>query len=141
MKRLLLLLFLCVQATPLAAGSQPPANTLLFFYQDGCPWCARMDALLREPAVSKGLARHDRVVRVNVYQDKKIAAMGKSGKELSRFFNVTGTPTLIFLNQRKKVFLRIPGALERTDFLDIVCQYHPGMREEALCDGRGGGLE
>jgi len=141
MKRILLFFLLWFITVPLqSAGASAPEITMLFFYQNGCPWCARMDTILSEPEIKALLTRHDRLVRVNVHQGEKIAEMGKSGTALTRDFHIHSTPTILFIDKTDKVFLKIPGALEQEDFLDIICQYHPQMHKETLCRDRANTL-
>jgi len=135
MKHILPFCVLLLALSQTAAASTPEL-TMLFFYQNGCPWCARMDKVLADPAVSSLLSRHDRLIRVDVNQEKKISETGKSGVALSEDLAINSTPTILFIDDSKKIVLKIPGALEKDDFLDIVCQYHPGMEKEKICRNR-----
>ena len=115
-------------------------TTMLYFYQDGCPWCARMDIVLRDAEIAALLARHNRVIRVNVRDRRIIPGLHMSGEALVKRFGVKGTPTILFIDGAGKILLTIPGALGREDFLDVVCASQAEMQEEKACRSRGEGL-
>jgi len=79
------------------------------------------------------LSRHVRIVRINVQGEKKNTPLGVSEASAVRQFKISGTPTLIFQSADGKEILRIPGALSKKDFQDVVCQYIPGMQNEDGC--------
>ncbi|MFW8601793.1 thioredoxin family protein [Desulfobacterota bacterium M19] len=111
---------------------------MLYFYYVGCPWCARMDKVLREPDVDGLLRRHAEIIRINIQGRKPVSFLGQSGVEAAKKFKVYGTPTIIFMSVAGKEFLRIPGALNRRDFLDVICRYLPGMQDEKSCHEAAG---
>ncbi len=113
---------------------------LLFFYRDGCPWCARMEKILQEPDMMHMLDQQVRIVRINVQGRKKDTPLGMSEASAVRRFKVSGTPTLIFQSAEGKELLRIPGALSKEDFLDVVCQYIPEMKNKDGCGEVSGAL-
>ncbi|HFQ79751.1 MAG TPA: thioredoxin family protein [Desulfobacterales bacterium] len=118
----------------LAVSQVSAAETrMLYFYYIGCPWCAKMDKVLRQPDVDGLLRRHAEITRINIQGRKRISLLGQSGLEAAKKFKVYGTPTIIFMSVAGKEILRIPGALNRQDFLDVVCRYLPGMQEEKDC--------
>jgi len=88
-----------------------------------------MDGLLR---------RHAKIIRINIQGRKRISFLRQSGVEAAKKFKVYGTPTIIFMSVAGKELLRIPGALNRQDFLDVICRYLPGMREEKSCHEAAG---
>lgn len=88
-------------------------RVLLFFYQDGCPYCAR---LLRENFSDKALADYTRqhfdVVAINMWGDREVTDLNgqtQSEKDFAALIKVQYTPTLIFLTEQGKVALRING--------------------------------
>ena len=53
-------------------------------------------------------------------------------KELINFYGVRGVPTLIFISNNEEL-LRIPGAITKDDFLDLLCKNFkkiPSIEEE-----------
>lgn len=118
------------------------ADTLkmLFFYQNGCRWCNRMDKILHEPDMEGLLFRRVQVIRINVQGREKTSAFGKEGRNLAREFHVYGTPTIILVGVGEKELFRIPGALSKRDFLDLVCRYVPDVQKEAGCERKIGAM-
>ncbi len=100
---------------------------MLFFYQNGCHWCSQMDEILHEPEMESLFFRRVQVIRINVQGREKTSVFGKEGRDLAREFHVYGTPTIILVGVGEKELLRIPGALSKRDFLDLVYRYLPGM--------------
>ena len=122
------ILSLLILTAPLALASRAvPAAKMLFFYQDGCRWCAQMDKVLREPKMERLLYGHAQVFRINIQGRARIPSLGRTGVDLARKFKVYGTPTIIVVGRDEKVLLRIPGALSKEDFQEVVSQYVPGV--------------
>ena len=42
---------------------------------------------------------------------------------LARKYRIGGTPTILFLNVQGKELLRVPGAMTKEDFGDLLCKY------------------
>lgn len=92
-----------------AAGKR----VLLYFYQDGCPYCARM---LRENFADRELVAYTRkhfdVVAINLWGDREVTDLQGNAvteKAFAAAARVQYTPTLIFLTEAGKVALRING--------------------------------
>jgi len=86
---------------------------ILYFYQDGCPYCAK---LLREGLGDRAigtLAReHFDWIAINIWGDREVT--GFSGeptteKQFAADLKVQFTPTLLLLDEGGKVVLRING--------------------------------
>lgn len=135
MKQLPLILIWAISALIfLTAFKVSAAETrILFFYQDGCHWCAQMDTILREPKMERLLRGQAKLIRINVHGRGQINALGQSGVRATKEFKIYGTPTIIFMSAENKVLLRIPGALSRQDFWDLICLYIPGVRSAKVC--------
>ena len=82
---------------------------VLFFYHEGCPWCAKMDGILRDPEMVSLLSGHAQLIKINVESRQKIASLQQSGIDAARKFKVYGTPTIIFMAAGKNELLRIPA--------------------------------
>lgn len=85
----------------------------LYFYQDGCPYCAK---LLQEGLGDRGIAtlarEHFDWVAINIWGDRELT--GFSGeptteKQFAAGLKVQFTPTLLLLDEGGKVILRING--------------------------------
>jgi len=143
MKRILLYILIVFSALlPSMSPGVFATGTLkmLFFYQDGCHWCSRMDKILHEPDMKDLLWRRVEVIRINVRGREKTSAFGKEGRDLAQEYHVYGTPTIILVGVGEKELLRIPGALSKRDFLDLVCRYLPDMQKEVGCARKIGTL-
>jgi len=92
-----------------AAGKR----VLLYFYQDGCPYCKKLlDTNFALSATEKKTRSHFEVIAINMWGDRE--ATGFSGemtteKEFSKSLRVMFTPTLLFLDERGGVVLRVNG--------------------------------
>ncbi|GBE00907.1 thiol:disulfide interchange protein precursor [bacterium BMS3Abin08] len=95
---------------------------MLYFYEKGCKWCAMMDKVLQDTTIKSILDNNTEIDRIDI-KGNKITAAGLTGKELAKKYNVRGVPTLIFLDSSKKEIIRIPGALKKEDFRNVLCEY------------------
>jgi len=88
-------------------------RVLLYFYQDGCPYCAK---LLQDNFGQKKIADKTRnnfdVIALNMWGDKEVTDLsGKvtTEKKFAEKLKVMYTPTLLFLNEKGQVALRVNG--------------------------------
>ena len=103
-----------------AAGKR----VMLYFYQDGCPYCAKLlrDNFSQRSIVQKAQKYLD-VIAVNMWGDREVTGLdGQSTteKQFAAALRVMFTPTILVLNEQGKVILRING------------YYHPAKFEAAL---------
>jgi len=86
---------------------------LLYFHQEGCPYCSRM--IKENFTETHNLAyvqKHFDVVEINMWGDRDLVAVGERDfkeKEFAAALRVQYTPTLIFLDEQGKVALRLNG--------------------------------
>jgi thioredoxin-related protein len=99
-------------------------RVLLYFYQDGCPYCAK---LLRDNfgqrAIAEKTQQHFDTIAINMWGDREVIDVdGKqyTEKTFAASRRVMFTPTLLFLNEKGDVALRVNG------------YYHPGKFDAAL---------
>lgn len=104
-----------------AAGKR----VLLYFYQDGCPYCKRLEeANWGQRSIVDKTRRHFDVIAINMWGDREVTdTEGRvtTEKRFAAAMKVMFTPTLLFLDERGKVVLRING-------------YYPPHRFEAALD-------
>lgn len=88
-------------------------RVLLYFYQDGCPYCAK---LLQDNLGQKKLAdktkKYFDVIAINMWGDKEVTDLsGKltTEKKFTEQMKVMYTPTLVFLTEKGQVALRVNG--------------------------------
>lgn len=105
---------------------------MLYFYQDGCPYCAK---LLRDNLGQKAIAdktrKHFDVVALNLWGDREVTDLaGRTlpEKAFAKAMKVQFTPTLIMFDEQGDVALRLNG-------------YLPPRKFEAALDYVGGHLE
>jgi thioredoxin-related protein len=99
-------------------------RVLLYFYQDGCPYCAKLlrDNFSQRTIVEKTRKNFD-VIAVNMWGDREVTDLNGNvtiEKEFAKQLRVMFTPTMIFLNEKGDVALRVNG------------YYFPGKFEAAL---------
>ena len=99
-------------------------RVMLYFYQDGCPYCAKLlqDNFSQRSIVEKSRKYLD-VIAVNMWGDREVTSLDgqvMTEKEFATVLRVMFTPTILILNEQGKVILRING------------YYHPVKFEAAL---------
>ncbi|MDQ1363918.1 MAG: hypothetical protein QG652_1780, partial [Pseudomonadota bacterium] len=85
---------------------------VLFFYQDGCPYCKKLfDDNLGQRVIAEKMRKHFDVVSINIWGDRDVTLDGKtaSEKDFAAQLKVMYTPTLIFFNEEGRVALRANG--------------------------------
>ncbi|UCE90638.1 MAG: thioredoxin fold domain-containing protein [Pseudomonadota bacterium] len=103
-----------------AAGKR----VMLYFYQDGCPYCAK---LLRDNFGQRRIADKTRkyfdIIAINLWGDREVTDLDGTAtteKQFAAARKVMFTPTLLFLDEKGGVVLRANG------------YYHPPKFEAAL---------
>ena len=147
MRALLFLLFLSASS---CFAQQPPAwfaesllhlpddvaeakaegkRVMLYFGQDGCPYCTRlMEVNFRQAAIAEKTRRHFVALALNIWGDRDVTwidGTATTEKRLAAQLKVQFTPTLIFLDERGGVALRLNG-------------YYPPHQFEAALDFAAG---
>ncbi len=99
-------------------------RVMLYFYQDGCPYCAK---LLRDNFGQRHIAdkarKHFDVIAINMWGDREVTDLeGKTltEKAFAARMRVMFTPTILMLDEQGREVLRING------------YYHPAKFEAAL---------
>jgi thioredoxin-related protein len=105
-----------------AADAAKQGRRLMFyFWLAGCPYCERMTReTFRDPAVLERLKRGFVPVGVNVRGDRDITwtdGVTLSEKQLAAALKVRGTPTILVLDEKGAVALRLAGYKEPAAFL------------------------
>jgi thioredoxin-related protein len=116
----------------IAEAAKAGRRLMLYFHQDGCPYCAK---LLRENFGDKAIAektrRHFDVIAVNLWGDREVtdlAGKATTEKEFAKALRVQFTPTLLMLDEKGNTALRLNG-------------YIPPHQFHAALDFAGGRLE
>lgn len=106
---------------------------ILYFYQDGCPYCAKLlNDNFGNREISEKTQKHFDVIAINMWGDREVTDFsGKAltEKQFASELRVQYTPTLLMLNEQGKVLLRINGYFAPHKFnvaLDYVSQKREG---------------
>lgn len=96
-----------------AEAAEAGRRVALYFYQDGCPYCAK---LLREGFGDRALASmtraHFDVIAINLWGDREVTGFdgqATTEKAFGAALGVQYTPTLLLLDEQAQVVLRING--------------------------------
>ncbi len=110
-----------------AAGKR----TLIYFGQNGCPYCVRlMEVNFKDPAIVATTRRHFDVIEINILGSRAVTWLDgktRSEKEFALFLQVQFTPTLLFLDEKGAIALRVNGYYPPPRFsaaLDYVAGRH-----------------
>lgn len=94
-------------------ASQSGRRVMLYFYQDGCPYCAK---LLQDNFGQKTIAdktrQHFDVIAMNIWGDREVMDMtgtSMTEKNFAKALRVQFTPTLLMLDEQGEVALRLNG--------------------------------
>ncbi|WP_428609080.1 thioredoxin family protein [Sedimenticola sp.] len=110
-------------------------RVLLFFHQNGCPYCNLMvERNLSQRDIETQMRRELDVIGVNMWGDRPVT--GLAGRELSEkafaaSLRVQFTPTLLFLDEKGEVVLRLNGYVPPATF-KLALDYVGGKQERQL---------
>ncbi len=118
-----------------AAGKR----VLLYFYQDGCPYCKKLleTNFSLQDTVTRTRENYE-VIAINMWGDREVTDLSGSSiteKEFSRALRVMFTPTLLFMDEQGEVVLRMNGYYPPHKFnaaLDYAAEHggkNPSFRE------------
>jgi thioredoxin-related protein len=86
---------------------------MVYFGQDGCPYCkALMQTNFSQKAIADKTRGHFVAIALNIWGDREVTwtdGRTMSEKELARALKVQFTPTLLFLDERGVVAVRLNG--------------------------------
>jgi thioredoxin-related protein len=86
---------------------------MVYFGQDGCPYCtALMQTNFSQKAIVEKTRRHFVAIALNIWGDREVTwtdGRTMSEKALARALKVQFTPTLLFLDERGAVAVRLNG--------------------------------
>ena len=104
-------------------------RVMLYFGQDGCPYCKRlMEVNFRDAAIAAKTQQHFVALALNIWGDREVTwsdGVTSTEKQLAARLKVQFTPTLVFLDERGRVALRLNG-------------YYPPQEFEAALDHAAG---
>jgi thioredoxin-related protein len=113
----------------IAEAAKAGRRVMLYFYQDGCPYCAK---LLKEdfgnPAIAEKTRRHFDVIALNLFGDREVtdlAGAATTEKAFAKSLRVQFTPTLVVFDERGGTALRLNGYVPPGPF-DAALDYASG---------------
>lgn len=119
----------------LAEANDAGKRVLLYFYQDGCPYCEKLinTNFAQRDIVEKTREQFD-VIAINMWGDSTVTDL--TGREVSeKAFSldrrVQFTPTLLFLDEQGDVALRLNGYYPPHKFM-VALDYVAGKHEKAV---------
>jgi thioredoxin-related protein len=88
-------------------------RVMLYFGQDGCPYCKRlMEVNFRQATIATKAQRHLVALALNIWGDRDVTwtdGAATTEKRLASQLKVQFTPTLLFLDEQGSVVLRLNG--------------------------------
>lgn len=110
-------------------------RVLLYFYQDGCPYCAKLlQDNLGQKKIADKTRKHFDVIAINMWGDKEVTDLKgqlTTEKKFSENMKVMYTPTLVFLTEKGKVTLRVNGYYAPNKF-ETALDYVSGHNEAKI---------
>lgn len=123
----------------IAEAREEGKRLMLYFYQDGCPYCKKLIEVnfSQHDIVDKTRATLD-VLAINMWGDREVTWLDgetMTEKEFARKMRVMFTPTMLFLDEQGKVALRINGYYKPAKFkaaLEYVARH--GEKQERFAE-------
>src|ERR1700682_4377160 len=116
----------------IAEASRNGRRLLVYFGQDGCPYCKQlMVTNFSQRSIVEKTRQHFVSLAVNMWGDREVTWLDgrvMTEKELARVLKVQFTPTLLFFDENGKVVARLNG-------------YYPPQRFEPVLDYVAGHME
>ena len=118
-----------------ADAAKQGKRLMLYFGQDGCPYCVRlMEVNFRQAAIAAKAQKHLVALAINIWGDREVTWMDgtlTTEKRLAAQLKVQFTPTLLFLDEKGGVALRMNGYYPPHEF-DAALDYVAGKLEKKL---------
>lgn len=96
-----------------AEAAEQGRRVMLYFHQNGCPYCARLvQENFTDPVLKRYIQQHFDSISLNMWGDREVVSIGGKSfteKTLAAALKVQFTPTLLFLNEQGQVILRLNG--------------------------------
>ena len=116
----------------IADAAKAGKRLLVYFGQDGCPYCARlMRTNFTQRSIVQKTRKHFVVIAINIWGDQEVTWIDgtrMSEKAFAKRLKIQFTPTQIFFDEKGEVTLRLNG-------------YYPPRRFEAALDYVAGRMD
>lgn len=115
-----------------AEAAEAGKRVMLYFHQEGCPYCAKLvDENFANPQTEAYVRQHFDGITINMWGDREVVSVAGQSfteKTFAAALKVQYTPTLVFLDERGKVALRLNGYYP-PDQLQAALRYVAEKRE------------
>src|SRR5436190_17256424 len=103
-----------------AEAAKDGKRVMLYFMQDGCPYCKRLVTVnFADPKIVEKTRRHFVPIVINIWGDREITSMDgrrMPEKKFAAMLKIQFTPTLLFLDEKGAPAHRINGYLPPDEF-------------------------
>jgi len=107
-------------AEDITEGEAAGKRVMVFFHQDGCPYCNLLvEKNFTDPDIKSRMQKSLEVIEINMWGDREIISVnGKSfsEKQFALAKKVQFIPTLLFFDEKGKEVLRLNGYLPPDEF-------------------------
>jgi thioredoxin-related protein len=107
-----------------AEAGENHKRVLLYFYQDGCPYCKKLlETNFAVRDIVERTRRYFDVIAINMWGDREVtdfAGNSTTEKQFAADLKVMFTPTLLFLNEQGEVVLRLNGYYPPHKFSTVI---------------------
>ena len=118
-----------------ADAARQGKRVMLYFGQDGCPYCKQlMEVNFRQAAIAAKAQKNLVALAINIWGDREVIwtdGETTSEKRLAAKLKVQFTPTLLFLDEQGGVALRMNGYFPPHEF-DAALDYVAGRMEKKV---------
>lgn len=114
----------------IAEAAEANKRLMMFFYQDGCPYCQKLlEDNFGQRAITDKTRNNFDVITINIWGDREVTLGDRvtTEKQFAESLKVMYTPTLIFFNEQGQAVLRANGYYHPAKFnaaLDYVLEHH-----------------
>jgi thioredoxin-related protein len=119
----------------IAEASARGKRLVLYFHQEGCPYCARLvDESFSDHATETYMRKHFEGITINLWGDREVVSVGGqvfSEKTFAAALGVQYTPTLLFLDEQGRKVLRLNGYYPRKQ-IQTALRYVAEHRENEI---------
>ena len=113
----------------IAEASKSQRRVMLYFYQDGCPYCTKLlNENFGQKAIADKTRKHFDVIAINIWGDREVKDFNGQTvpeKAFAKALGVQFTPSLLMLDEKGNTALRLNGYTPPHQFtvaLDYVAQ-------------------
>jgi thioredoxin-related protein len=118
-----------------AEAAKQGKRVMLYFGQDGCPYCKQlMEVNFRQARIVDKMRKNFVALAINIWGDREVTwtdGRALSEKQLAAALKVQFTPTLLFLDEKGDVALRVNGYLPPERF-EAALDYVSGRMETKM---------